>query len=260
MSTWIWLRGLARESRHWGTFPELFERELPGTQIIAIDLPGNGRFHELKSPANVAGMTAHCRAELMRLGARPPYRLLAMSMGAMVATDWARQHPAEIERSVLINTSFAGFSSFTQRLRRRAWPSLVRIAASGSAKQKEQEIFCLTSNLPEMPDTLIAEWVAIRRSHPVSLANTVRQLWAASRFRAPPRAPAHTLALTSDGDRLVDTRCSREIAQRWHCAIAIHPRAGHDLPLDEPVWVAARIREWLIVLDANLKRASGKES
>jgi pimeloyl-ACP methyl ester carboxylesterase len=51
------------------------------------------------------------------------------------------------------------------------------------------------------------------------------------------------LLLASRGDALVDPRCSLAIAQRWACEIAMHPWAGHDLPLDDADWVVQQVRE-----------------
>ena len=105
MSTWIFLRGLNRESRHWGSFPETFRQAVPEADVHTIDLPGNGRLHRLKSPADVAEMAESCRAQLLASGILPPYHVLAMSLGAMVTIAWAARHPAEIRGCVLINTS-----------------------------------------------------------------------------------------------------------------------------------------------------------
>lgn len=248
MSTWILLRGLTRERRHWGRFPQLLRRELPHARVIALDLPGNGEFNTVTSPLSVAEMTSHCRNELARQGVLPPYRLLAISMGGMVATAWAQQIPAEIEFCVLINTSFAAFSHLHERLRPGAWPALLRLLFTRNARSKEQLVFSLTSQLAHAPPTLLEEWVGIRLSRPVRVRNTLRQLIAAARFCAPTSVPVLTLLLASGGDGLVDARCSKEIARQWNCAIAMHPTAGHDLPLDEGAWVVREICEWLLAM------------
>jgi len=52
------------------------------------------------------------------------------------------------------------------------------------------------------------------------------------------------IVLAGAGDRLVDPRCSLAIARRWHCPLALHPEAGHDLPLDDGAWVAREVRGW----------------
>jgi pimeloyl-ACP methyl ester carboxylesterase len=245
MSTWILLRGLTRERRHWRGFPEQLARELPDARVVELELPGNGELNGLTSPSTIAAMAWHCRAELAGLGLPPPYHLLAMSMGAMVATAWAADHPEEIEACVLINTSFGAFSPVHRRLRPRAWVALLRILLTRSERSREALIFGLTSRLADPPAPVVDEWVAIRRSRPVDPRNAFRQLLAAARFRAPQNPPARTLILASAGDRLVDPRCSEDIARRWRCALAIHPAAGHDLPLDDGAWVAKEVHHWL---------------
>ena len=93
---------------------------------------------------------------------------------------------------------------------------------------------------------VLARWVAIRRSAPVSRANALRQLIAATRFTAPPAAPIpQVLLLTSTRDALVSTHCSQQLAHAWRCPVASHPTAGHDLPLDDAPWVARRVQAWL---------------
>jgi pimeloyl-ACP methyl ester carboxylesterase len=166
-------------------------------------------------------------------------------MGAMVATAWAQKYPTEIEACVLINTSFTAFNPFHERLRLSAWPALLQLLLARNPCAQERLVFNLTSRLSDMPQSLLDEWVAIRQSRPVRLRNALRQLFAAARFRAPASAPALTLILASGADGLVNSGCSMEIAHRWNTAIANHPTAGHDLPLDDGKWVIREICAWL---------------
>ncbi len=245
MSTWILLRGLTREKRHWHGFPQVLLKELPDARVIALELPGNGELNGMASPSTIGAMATYCRAELARLGCPPPYHLLALSLGAMVAAAWAGSHPDEIEACVLVNTSFGAFSPFHRRFRPRAWGTLLRFLFTRSERKREALIFELTSRLVDPSAPVIDEWVAIRRSHPVRPRNAFRQLLAAARFRALLDPSVRTLILAGAGDRLVDPRCSGDIACRWHCAFAIHPAAGHDLPLDDGAWVAREVHAWL---------------
>src|ERR1035437_687970 len=100
MSTWILLRGLTRESGHWGVIVEQFQQTLPQAQVLPLDLPGNGRLHDQTSPWRVADMVAHCRAQLAQRDVAPPYHVLAMSLGAMVAVAWSHAHPRELAAQV----------------------------------------------------------------------------------------------------------------------------------------------------------------
>lgn len=246
MTTCILLRGLTREAGHWGRFPDELRSALGDATVVAIDLPGAGKLHAMRSPASIEAIARQCRIQGHALGLPPPYHLVALSLGAMVAVAWARLHPGEITTAVLINTSLGSQCPPWHRLRPAAWPALIRLLLPATDALREAIIYRLTSNRPDSEPATVQEWVALRKQNPVAVANAVRQLLAAARYR--PSAPPETtrlLVLASRGDRLVDPDCSRRLAQAWRTDYAEHPDAGHDLPLDDGSWVAARIAEWL---------------
>lgn len=247
MSTWIFLRGLTRESRHWGHFPETFRSEVPAAQVFTPDLPGNGPLNAETSPLHVEEMAESIRARLLAQGIRPPYHLLAMSLGAMVTVSWATRHPDEIHGAVLINTSLRPFSPFYRRLRPGSYCRLLKLDLPGSSEQDcESTILALTSRRAESPAEVLKTWVAYRREYPASSRNALRQLVAAARYRAPRSRPAAPLLiLSSKNDALVDHSCSHQLARHWDTAFAEHPTAGHDLPLDDGPWVARQVGQWL---------------
>lgn len=252
MSAWILLRGLTREGRHWGKFLEhlRLEAALPGDQITLLDLPGNGRENALPAPLHVSDMTTFVRSRAAAAGLKPPYRLLAMSLGGMVATDWAQRHPPDIERLVLINTSMRPFAAMQERLQLSAWPQLLRAAALWNDSLRcEGIIHGVTCNRTDTFDDDLAVWATIRRVAPVSAKNALRQLWAAARFHAGEQAPAcPTLLLSSKMDHLVKAVCSERIAEKWRSQHKQHAWAGHDLPHDDPAWTANAIAGWLQTL------------
>ena len=246
--TWVLLRGLTRERRHWGAFPEQFAQFVPSARVIALDLAGNGALCMQRSPCDVDTMAAQCRDALRQRGIDPPVHLLAMSLGAMVATAWAAAAPHEIAAAVLINTSMRPFSPFHQRLRPAQYPTLLRLALTRApAPDWERAVLAMTSRASDRDAAaLLNTWVAYRRECPVSAANALRQLVAAARFRAPAANPfARVLLLGSVADALVDVRCTQQLARHWSCTPRLHPWAGHDLPLDDGAWVAAQVRDWL---------------
>lgn len=243
VSTWVLLRGLTRETAHWGDFPTALQAAL-GARVLSLDLPGNGRQCWQPSPTNVAAMAESCQRQLGELNVATPVTVVAMSLGAMVALAWAGRHPRSIAGGVLINTSLRPFSPFHHRLRPGGYPDLIAALASRDLARREDIILRLTSNRPH-PPALLESWVAAALLHPVSRRNALFQLIAAARFTAPPTPPAvPLLVLASTGDRLVDSRCSRRLAEAWQTGFAEHPSAGHDLPLDEPQWVIEQIRRW----------------
>ncbi|TRZ90844.1 MAG: alpha/beta hydrolase [Rhodocyclaceae bacterium] len=253
MSTWIFLRGLTRESRHWGNFPEVFRGAIADADVVALDLPGNGRLNRMDSPTDVQGMADYCHAEIMASGRNPPFFLLAMSLGAMVAVALAKAHPESVAGCVLINTSLRPYSPFHHRLRPANYPQLLRRAVFGdSSEEWEAMILNLTSNRRDDAMVTLKAWNALRQECPVSRRNAMRQLWAASRYRVDGKPTTPVLILASTMDRLVNPRCSRRLALRWKAHFAEHATAGHDLPLDDAVWVAAQVRDWLTRRDSVL--------
>jgi len=253
-TTWVLLRGLTREARHWGTFPSMLASSLGVVRVVALDLPGNGALHAMRSPSHVDAMAAHCRAELKRLGIATPVNVLAMSLGAMVATAWAVVAPEEVAAAVLINTSMRPFNPWHQRLRPLNYGTLLRLALTQpNALDWEREVLRLTSRAQDRRpiderNRLLQAWADHRHDAPVTAANSLRQLWAAARFRAPAANPfGRLLLLASAADTLVDARCTQQIARQWSCEVAMHAWAGHDLPLDDPAWVTQQLRDWLSV-------------
>lgn len=245
MSPWVLLRGLTRESRHWGAFPKLLA-EASGAEVICIDLPGNGLLNRRRSPTTVAETADFCHVELAARGASPPCLVLAMSLGAMVAVAWAERHPQDISGAVLINTSMRPYSPFYQRLRGANYARILSLLLTRPRpREVERAVLEMTSTQtfePSVRAALLDEWCRWRQENPVTATNALRQLWAAARFRAPPKAPPiPLLLLASRGDRLVDHRCSRRLATAWDVPLALHEQGGHDLPLDDPKWVIGQV-------------------
>ncbi len=257
MQTWILLRGLTRETAHWGDFINTLRQALPDAHILALDLSGNGQRHRELSPSTVRAMLSACRADAKQLDLQGPVHLLAMSLGAMVAVEWARTAPEELASCVLINTSLQPFNPFYQRLLPRNYLSLMRIAMGHlPAEAIEQTILQFTSNHPDRHAGVIEQWVATRVQRPVSRLSAVHQLLAATRYRAPDQRPeVPMLLLSSARDRLVSSQCSQAIAGAWHCPLKIHPTAGHDLPLDDPQWVTQQAVDWLSTIKEGTLRS-----
>ncbi len=244
-ATWIFLRGLTRGTGHWGHFVGLFEQSLPGSRVIALDFPGNGQLNKQASPTHVQDLTDHCRAQLAAQQVQPPYCLLALSLGAMVAVDWAQRYPHEIARSVLINTSLRPYNTFYQRLHPRNYGTLLKLILRGASDAAWELAILRMTSRHDRADVLPG-WITLRRDYPVSPRNALAQLIAAARFKAPSAKPTgRNLMLASEQDGLVSSSCSKSIAEHWQCDVRIHPSAGHDLPLDDGRWVIEQVRLWL---------------
>ncbi len=84
---------LTRETRHWDAFESAMRAQGLVTaheRIVCIDLPGNGEEHARRAPLSVQAMMAFARSRAATFGiVRSPCRIVAMSLGAMVACAWA---------------------------------------------------------------------------------------------------------------------------------------------------------------------------
>lgn len=241
----VLLRGLSRQAVHWHHFPSILLKRFPGATCEAVDLPGVGAARERSSPWTLSGIAADVRARYLLPGDGRPVHLIAISLGAMVAMEWLREHPTGVRSAVFINTSLNILSPFWERLRPRQYPRLLRIASSSRPSDREREILQMTSRMVDVSQ-LLPRWTEWAEVHPIPIATSLAQLAAAATYagslEAPPRP---VLLLRSLGDELVHPRASEKIARTWGVPLVTHPAAGHDLPLDDPHWVVEQIHRFL---------------
>ena len=246
-NNWLLLRGLTRESGHWGDFLPQMQQAFPHAQINSLDLAGSGVFYSQTSPKTISEITREVRQHAQDNGwLQSKVTLLTLSLGGMVAWEWMQQYPNDINGAALMNSSLASVNPFYQRLRWQSYGKLAQIICQSDCYKRELAIVKLVSNLEEQYEKVAAEWGEIQRLRPVSKQNALRQIIAAANYTpslAKPIPPV--LLLNGLGDRLVSPACSQAISQRWSLPLVSHPWAGHDLCLDDATWVIEQLRQWL---------------
>ncbi|MEN0036627.1 MAG: alpha/beta hydrolase [Cellvibrio sp.] len=245
MKHFILLRGLAREAAHWLDFPEILQQVLGDEyQLHLVDFPGCGKYINQDALTSVAAMTDHARSETQVIAARgDEIYLLGISMGGMVALDWAQRFPRELRRLVLINSS-AGNQPLWWRLRPSAWPRMIH-ALVASSNEREAAVLTLVSNNRDDYTQHINLWRNIQQQRPVTRATIVTMLRAAASFHPQPTCAVAGLVIASEQDRMVSVQASNAIARQFNWPIIHHPSAGHDLPMDNPQWLANQISRWI---------------
>lgn len=250
---WIFLRGLAREQGHWANFPEIFKEYFPTAEIECLDISGNGTQYFEKSFLSIE----ECVKDLQKRSSffqnkKTPLFLFSISMGSMLAVEWARQFPNRFQGMVLINTSDQGTSSFYERLKPENYPAIAHALFQKGIYAREQKILQLVTNLisardAQRMDQLTRIYGNLAEKHPLSRMNFLRQIIAASRYQFPEKSPLpNTLLLSSTMDRLVSVNCSRKLAKKWNIQCLEHPTAGHDLPLDDASWIMDQIQRFFL--------------
>lgn len=244
---WVLLRGLAREARHWHDFPTVLAAAVGvGSGAVECpDLPGMGTREACRAPASLE----HTAADVARRTGAGPVALVGISLGGMVALEWARLDPANVSLVVAITPSDRQTAAPWRRLRPRAVALGARIAVARSPRRREELAMELISARPDgdrqrQLTAVRAAWTAQRKPRSTVV---VRQLWASARWRAA-EVPVPVLVLGAAGDEMVHPDCSPRLARRLGAELAMHPWAGHEVTIDDPDWVADRIARWLASL------------
>ena len=247
------IRGLMREQRHWGEFKPLLQAALPNP-VLSLDFAGCGELFQQRSPCHIGALRQSVRQQLL---VEPQFsgrvHLLAISLGGMLALNWALSYPQEVASLTLINSSARPLSPFYRRLNWRNYPRIVR-SLFASAVQREQMILALTSNNTAKHSVVLSDWLRWQQLCPVSSTNALRQLWAASRFEITAKPQCPLLFISSVQDRLVSPQCSVDLARHWQAHHIQHPWAGHDLPLDDAPWLVQRYQQQLRSFDSAERR------
>lgn len=244
---WILLRGLARESAHWGEFVPLLQARFPEARVSVLDLPGTGRFYQQTSPCSIQAITDEVRNWASAQGLlEQPVTILAVSLGGMVGWEWLQRYPDEVCGAVMMNTSFAGLSPFYQRLRWQSYGDFFALAVRRDVHEREQAIVKLVSNRQDRYDQIAGDWGKIQTERPISLNNCFRQIVAAATYRPSHEKPKQpVLLLSGKGDRLVSPACSEAVRKKWQLELRSHFWAGHDLTVDDGDWVVLQLQDWL---------------
>lgn len=237
----VLIRGLVRSRFHWLDFPEQLQQATK-LQVECVELAGNGYRCAEDTPTEIGAAVEDLRFQVQHLKGK--LHLVGISLGGMLATAWAQNHPKEVASLTLINSS-SGLSPFYQRLQPAHYAGLIWQLAHRNPAKLEKFVLDASVNDTKIRQHLLADFIRFQKKHPVKSTNFVRQLRLASQvnFKNIPTAPQ--LLLMAEGDRLVSPSCSKTIAQHWGCAIKRHPTAGHDLTTDDPQWVIRQMTDFL---------------
>lgn len=218
--TWVLLKGIAAHEGHWGPFLDHFREAFPEDRIERLTLAGNGPRSSETSPLSVRDNVLDLRRILFeRLEPGTKFHFLGTSMGAMVGVEWAALFPKDFHSLIGVNASDGAASPFYYRMQIYNLNQMLGLA-SYSAETK------------------------------TSTANVLRQIWASHWHRFPKLRPAIPMFfLASAEDKFAHPDCTLRICAKWNLEPAIHPRASHDLPVDDPRWIVAKLRMFLRSLE-----------
>ena len=240
IKAYLLIRGLTRGQGHWGDFPAVL-KSISGRDPFFLDLPGNGERYRDSSPWKVSDYVESMRPQATQLLSYFDFTVVAISMGAMVACEWMQLYPNDFSQAFFINTSSANHSKAMSRFLVK---NLTQHPQLFTAENREANILEITSNFPDRGAQFLSQFTDYGKTHPIRFKNILAQMKAASSYGFPPKSPGKITLITSQKDRLVSSDCTYSIAKDWGIEPLVHPTAGHDLPLDDPQWLALNIQKY----------------
>lgn len=238
---WIFLRGLTRGNIHWGDFSAMFLAKNPGAEVEYLEIPGNGLLSLEVTPTDPKILIDLLKSKSHLALSDNTYHLCGISLGGMVALKWAELYPESIKSVNVINSSLSQFSTFDKRLIPANYLSLMGTIFEHDRYLQEEKILKLTSNKFETNKKYLNSYAEFAAKYKVSTSNLIRQLILANNIRLKKFPNVKLRIFSSAQDRLVHSSCSVAIAKAFSGRLAIHPTAGHDLPLDEPEWLIEQL-------------------
>lgn len=246
MKNIILLRGLVRESRHWGDFPQKLQEALPEYNIHTPEIQGVGKYNQTISPDNLSDMIDFMREQVKEYLGKETI-IIAISLGGMITKQWSEKYPKDFGKMILINTSFKGVNSLFHRLKPNAIMKFFDIFLTGNLAMRERKILELVSNVTEKIDQAHPAWIKIQEEAPVHRKSFINQIKAALKFNPSEIKPTIPLLLiASRADRLCDYNCTLKLHQLWGGTLKLHQTAGHDIPLDDPKWLIQKIKGFIL--------------
>ncbi|MGA8308694.1 MAG: alpha/beta fold hydrolase, partial [Terriglobales bacterium] len=217
-------------------------------RTIALDNRGTGESHVPPGPYSVAEMASDAVAVLDAADVKAAH-VFGVSMGGIVAQEFALQYPWRVRSLVLGCTSFGGPHAV------RPEPAIRQFLAARASMSLEEGLAASVPYLycTQTPRSRIEEDLAVRRqwrTRPEAYLAQFQGVIAWEAYSRLPQVSAPTLVIHGDSDRVVPPANGELLAARIPGAkCAILPRAGHLFYVDQPEATHAALVEFLASVD-----------
>jgi 3-oxoadipate enol-lactonase len=224
------IMGLGYPSQMWHrTRPLLVERY----RTVALDNRGVGRSDVPPGPYPIPVMAADAVAVLDAAGVDGAH-VYGVSMGGMIAQEFALQYPKRV-RSLILGCTAAGGPTAI-----RAEPEVTQFLMSRGQMTPQEAAEAAVPIIYDSgtPRERIDEDLAVRRDwlpRPEAYANQLMGIIAWEAYSRLDQIKAPTLVIHGETDRLVPPGNGELIAARIpHAKLVKIPHAGHIYPTDQP--------------------------
>ena len=218
-------------------------------RTIALDNRGAGQSEVPPGPYSIALMASDAAAVLDAAGV-PSAHVFGVSMGGMIAQEFALQYSGRVQSLILGCTAAGGPSA------KRAEPAALEMLKASSRMSREQAAEAAVPFVYDSatPRHLIDEDIARRRAWPPNPAGYLAQLQAILAWESFSRLPhitAPTLVIHGQADRLVPPGNGELIAARIPGAqLVLLERASHLFSTDQPEAARRAVLEFMALQPA----------
>jgi pimeloyl-ACP methyl ester carboxylesterase len=222
--TLVMIRGLGSNLCSWFEQTPEFARHF---RVVVFDNRGAGRTDKPDAPYSIRQM-ADDAAGLMKALEIKRAALLGISMGGMIAQEFALNHQAMLSCLILGCTNFGGREVV------QAAPEIVAAIMAGTnanpeqQKQQLQAVFC--DNTIERRPEVVSKHNEVRAMYPIPVFAFMRQIQAINQFDVSARLAEiklPTMVIAGRDDRLVPAQNSKLIASRIPGALLKELPGGH---------------------------------
>lgn len=223
------IMGLGLSLAMWGELRASLSRQF---RVILFDNRGVGKSGGSLLPFSIAAM-AHDAAEVLNAANVNSAHVFGISMGGMIAQQFALRFPDRVRKLVLGCTHCGGTHS------KLADNRVIRVLTSPFFTQAGRLAAAVPFlYYPETPRERVERDLEILRQHPPSNAAYLKQLGAIlcwQSYTALPRIQNATMVIHGEDDLLIPASNGRILADRIPGAnLVLLSQAGHIFPTDQP--------------------------
>jgi pimeloyl-ACP methyl ester carboxylesterase len=223
-------------------------------RTIAFDNRGVGRSDVPPGPYAIALMASDAASVLEAAGVTSAH-ILGVSMGGMIAQEFALQYPERVESLILCSTAAGGPHAVPAEP--EVLQALFRRGLSPDEFAEVVNPFIYDASTPR--ERVEEDMVVRKKWHPTEIGyfGQLQGIMAWEAYSRLPQITAPTLVIHGETDRLIPPANAGLMAKRIPGAkLAIIPQAGHVLSTDQPAAAHGEILDFLRSVPASRRATS----
>jgi pimeloyl-ACP methyl ester carboxylesterase len=215
-------------------------------RVIMPDLRGFGQSQVIPGTSTMAEMADDLARMLDELRVDRPVALCGLSMGGYIAFQFAKRHPARLDRLVLCDTKAAADTPEAAATRLKMAEHVLNHGTSAVAEAMPAKLFA-ASTFAEQPRVVAAVKKMIEETDPAGLAAAQRGMAEREDVRSwLPQINVPTLVVVGREDMISPVDEMRAIAEAIPGAkFEVIERAGHMAPMERPEEFNRLLREFV---------------